>query len=140
MRRHAPRLAAAWLAAALLAAPPLLDAARALAAPASSDVPRETVLRGEVVETGCFIIGNRRGELHKPCALACARAGQDLGILDDKTKTLYVLVQDLTAGPQPNPLLEHVASKVEVRGTLVERGGINGVVVRQVRSLSPSRR
>jgi len=106
------------------------------AAPSASDAPRDSVLRGEVVETGCFVIGGRRGEVHKPCALACARAGQDLGVLDEQTKSLFVVVQDLSGGPQPNPLLDHVATRVEVRGTTVERGGVNGIVVRSVKTLT----
>jgi len=104
----------------------------------AADPPHDRVLRGEVVETGCFVIGGRKGETHRQCALACAHAGESLGVLDDQTKMLFVVVQDLTTGPQPNPLLAYVAQKVEVRGTTIERGGINGVVVRQVKSLSPA--
>jgi hypothetical protein len=100
------------------------------------DAPRDAVVRGEVVETGCFVMAGRRGEAHRQCALACARAGQDLALLDDKTKTAYVLVQDFTAGTPVNPLLEHVGRKVEVRGTILERGGRPGIIVRQVKALS----
>jgi hypothetical protein len=111
------------------------------AAPQAPEAARETVLRGEVVETGCFVIGGRRGEVHRPCAIACANAGQDLGILDEQTKTLFVVVQDFTGGPQRNPLLDHVATRVEVRGTTLARGGISGVLVRQVKPLTgPARR
>lgn len=99
--------------------------------------PRETVLRGEVVENGCFIIGGRKGEPHRHCALTCALAGESLGVLDDETKLLFVVLQDLTAGPQPNPLLPWIAQRVEIRGVTVERGGVNGVIVRQVRPLNP---
>ena len=99
--------------------------------------PRETVLRGEVVENGCFIIGGRKGEPHRHCALTCALAGESLGLLDDETQLLFFVVQDLTAGPQQNPLLPWIAQRVEVRGVTMERGGVNGVIVRQVRALSP---
>ena len=103
--------------------------------------PRERVLRGEVVETGCFVIGGRRGEAHRRCALTCALAGETLGILDDETKLLFVVVQDLSAGPEQNPLLPWIAQKVEVRGLTIERGGVNGVIVRQVRPLNrPAKR
>lgn len=105
-------------------------------AAAPTEATRDTVLRGEVVENGCFVIGDRRGERHLSCALTCARAGENLGLLDDEGKTLFVVVQDLTSGPQPNPLLGYLAQRVEVRGSTVERGGISGIVVRQVKSLS----
>lgn len=109
----------------------------AQAVPVPADGPRETVVRGEVVETACFVIGARRGDGHRQCALMSARSGESLGVLDDQTKLLFVLVPDLTGGPQPNPLAPHVAQKVEVRGVTVERGGINGIVARQVKALGP---
>jgi hypothetical protein len=100
------------------------------------------VLRGEVVETGCFVLGGRRGAEHLQCAIACVRAGQELGILDEKTDTVYLVVQDHTNGRPANPVAEHIAERVEVHGTAIERGGIHGVIVRQVKSLSgaPKRR
>ncbi|MBM4245951.1 MAG: hypothetical protein FJ148_19460 [Deltaproteobacteria bacterium] len=98
--------------------------------------PRERVLRGEVVENGCFVIGGRRGAAHRHCALTCALAGESLGILDDESKLLFVVVQDLTSGPQQNPLLPWISYKVEVRGVTLERGGVNAVFVRQVRPLN----
>lgn len=133
--RSARRLALFLVGAALVAG----DFAPWARATAPGDAPRETVLRGEVVETGCFIIGGRRGEAHRHCAIACARAGQDLGILDEKSKTLFIQVRDFTTGEPQNPLLEHVAQRVEVRGTTVERGGIRGIVVRQVKPLTGRR-
>lgn len=107
------------------------------AATAAPDGPRETVLRGEVVETACFVIGARRGEGHKQCALMGARAGESLGVLDEQTKLLFVVVPDLTAGAEPNPLLPYVAQKVEARGVTVERGGINGIMIRHVKAMNP---
>lgn len=125
---------------ALVVAALLSVGARPKDAPAPSPTasgPRETVLRGEVVENGCFIIGGRKGEPHRHCALTCALAGESLGLLDDETKLLFVVVQDLTAGPEQNPLLPWIAQRVEVRGITMERGGVNGVLVRQVRPLNP---
>jgi hypothetical protein len=94
------------------------------------------ILRGEVVETGCFIIGNRRGPAHAACATACARAGQDLGVLDEESGLLYVAVVDRRDGPTPNPLLSFIAHRVEVQGRALERGGLPAVVISDVRSLA----
>ena len=103
------------------------------------DLPTPTpslILRGEVVETGCFIIGNRRGPAHAACATACARAGQDLGVLDEESGLLYVAVVDRRDGPTPNPLLSFIAHRVEVQGRALERGGLPAVVISDVRSLA----
>jgi hypothetical protein len=148
--RRRPRRRAARLGALALLATLMLVTERHAGAEPPSDAPapsptasgpRERVLRGEVVEDGCFIIGGRRGEPHRRCALSCALAGESLGILDDQTKLLFVVVQDLSAGPEQNPLLPWIAQKVEVRGVTMERGGVNGVIVRQVRPLNrPAKR
>lgn len=112
-----------------LAAPPPLSAAL-------PDTPREAVITGEVVETACFVMAGRRGQLHRPCATACARAGQPLGILEDGTGTLHIAVFDRTDGTPENPLLDLIADRAEVRGTAIERGGVSAIIVKRVRSLS----
>ena len=77
--------------------------------------------------------------LHRQCAIACARAGQPLGILEDGTGTLHVAVFDRSEGRPSDQLESLIADRVEVRGTAVERGGISGIVVKRVRSLSAPR-
>jgi len=108
--------------------------------PESTPEPRPQVrLRGEVVETGCFVIGGRRGQEHEQCAIACARAGQDLGILDERTKRLHLAVVDRRSGPAENPLLPFIAHRVEVRGEVLEYGELPAVIVSDVRSLGRPR-
>jgi len=107
--------------------------------PTSKPQPTPIVLRGEVVDTACFVMGGRKGLEHKQCAIACARSGQDLGILDEKTKTLYVAVIDRREEHAKNPLLPYVADRVQVRGTRVDRGTLPAVVVRSVERISGAR-
>jgi hypothetical protein len=112
-----------------LAAPP----------PEASDSPI-VVVRGEVVETACYVMAGRRGESHRQCAISCARAGQPLGIVDEASRTLLFLVLDHRGGEPTNPLLDSIASRVEVRGHRLQRGGINAIVVDQVKDLGPPRK
>jgi hypothetical protein len=112
----------------------------AAAPPKTREEPvHETVITGEVVETACFVMAGRHGQLHRPCATACARAGQPLGILEQRTGTLYVGVYDQGEGTPEDPLRDLIADRVEVRGTAIERGGVSAIVVKRVRSLSPPR-
>lgn len=118
----------------------LLGAIVALPTPSperSSETGRELVITGEVVETGCFVMAGRRGQSHRQCAIACARAGQPLGILEDRTGTLHLVVIDRREGEVENPLAPLIAERVEVRGVVVERGGISGIVPKRVRPLTP---
>jgi len=97
------------------------------------------VLRGEVVETACFVMGDRRGPGHRQCAIACARAGQPLGILDERSGTLFFEVLDRRVEHPSDPLLPHLAERVEVRGRRLDRGGISGIEVESVRPLGHRR-
>ena len=125
--------------------PPSSGIARAqdeseLAEPEVTAEPRPQIrVRGEVVETGCFIIGGRKGPDHEQCAIACARAGQDLGVLDEKTKQLYVAVVDRRSGPSQNPLMPFIAHRVEVRGEPLEYGELPALIISDVKSLSGPR-
>jgi hypothetical protein len=118
---------------ALLAA--CLSTARAKDSEPPKEGPHEVAIVGEVVETACWVMAARRGEAHRACAIASARAGQDLGLLDDKGN-LYLVVRDLAGRPEPNPLRDVIAERVEIRGTLIERGGARAIVARHVHSLS----
>ncbi len=120
---------------------PLAFAQKTPESPVAADPtpePRpEILLRGEVVETACFVIGNRRGETHRQCAIASARAGQDLGILDEKTGQLHVAIVDRRADTAQSPLVAFIAHRVEVRGEPLEYGELPSLIVHDVRSLGP---
>jgi hypothetical protein len=118
-----------------VAAGATLAGAPTLAAPVETEESQVVVVRGEVVETACYVMADRRGEEHRQCGITCARAGQPLGILDEKTKSLLFLVLDRRSAEPKNPLIDHVAARVEVRGRRIERGGITGIVVDQVKDL-----
>lgn len=123
--------------ASLAAAPEPTTSPRPIATPSPS--PAFTIeLRGEVVETGCFIIGGRRGQAHRQCAIACAHAGESLGVLDETSGLLYFSVLDHRDDEASDPLLPHIAEIVEVRGLPVEFGDLPGLVVTSVRSLGPA--
>jgi hypothetical protein len=101
-------------------------------APRTSD---PLTLQGEVVETGCFVIGNRFGPRHRQCAIASSRAGQDLGIVDAATGILYVEIRDQEKPAAPSRLLPHIARQVEVRAQVVSAGSLQGITINRVREL-----
>lgn len=80
-------------------------------------------------------MGNRRGAEHRQCAIASARAGQDLGVLDEKSKQLYVAIVDRRDADAENPLLPFIAHRVDVRGELLEYGDLPALIVTDVKSL-----
>ena len=81
-------------------APSIVTIATALAAtmalagaqePSGMPGGRPVEIRGEVVETSCFLRDGSRGEGHRACALVCLKNGGQLGIVEDGTGALYPL-------------------------------------------------
>jgi len=96
---------------------------------------QEATIKGEVVDTACFLFMGKRGEAHKKCAEACAKTGQDLGIYDAENDTLYLLASE-KPGVDPNePVKNYIAKSVEVKGTVVNKAKAQGIAIKEVRGL-----
>jgi hypothetical protein len=98
----------------------------------SKQKAKEVSLTGEVVDVSCYLHSGARGEGHKDCAVACAKAGGPLGILTKDGK-LYVSVlpDDHSAGPNQK-LMDYVAENVTVKGMVRSKGGVNAVMITDV--------
>lgn len=94
-------------------------------------------IRGEVVETGCYLRDGSRGEGHRACALACLKNGGQLGIVEDDTGTLYPLAGATPASDPSAAARQQVAAHVAVRGQIFERAGSRVLVVEELTRLSP---
>ena len=88
-------------------------------------------INGLVVDTGCYVSHNTRGEKHVNCATACAKAGVPLAILDDKSGTLYLPVA-VNHKNQNNQLLPFIEKRVKVTGTLFDKNGMKGIGIKTV--------
>ena len=103
-------------------------------APAAKTGPRSII--GEVVDPACWIVNGAKGASHKECAIACARAGQVLAIVENKTQKLYMIATD-KPGEDPNKgLIDYVGQTVLVKGRVYSRGGAMGIKVTSVEPYS----
>jgi hypothetical protein len=97
---------------------------------------KESTIVGEVVDIQCYAsgaTGTGKGPSHKDCAVSCAKGGIPLGILEDKTNTLYVVGQSKVAMKGANEmLLPFVAEKVKVTGKIYEKGGLKFLLARKI--------
>jgi hypothetical protein len=41
-------------------------------------------MKGEVIDVWCYLEGDDKGADHKKCAVACAKAGNPIGLLTEK--------------------------------------------------------
>ena len=93
---------------------------------------KEVTITGQVIDPACLLTMGLKGEAHKQCATACAKAGQTFGIQDEKGQIYHVLTDAPTT--DPNKLLwDHVESKVTVKGMLFEGGGVKAIVPKEVK-------
>lgn len=91
---------------------------------------------GEVVDPGCWIVSGAKGAQHKDCAIACAKAGQVLAIVESKSQKLYMVATD-KPGEDPNKgLIDYVGQMVVVKGRVYTRGGATGIKVTSVQPYS----
>ena len=107
------------------------------AAKATSTAPKSgpgSVI-GEVIDPACWVINGAKGEAHKECAIACAKAGQTLAILERKTNKVYILASE-RPGEDPNKsLIDYVGQAVLAKGKVYTRGGLSAI---QVASVEPA--
>ncbi len=89
---------------------------------------------GEVVDPACWIVNGAKGEAHKECALACAKAGQVLAILERKTNKLFLIATE-RPGEDPNKsVIDYTGTTVLAKGKVFTRGGFTAI---QLASVEP---
>jgi len=112
-------------------------AAKKEAATAAAKVGPRSII-GEVVDPACWIVNGAKGPSHKDCAIACAKAGQVLAIVENKTQKLYMIATD-KPGEDPNKgLIDYVGQMVLVKGRVYSRGGATGIKITSVEPYSPT--
>src|SRR5882672_2590554 len=89
-------------------------------------------VKGEVVDLWCYLEGGDRGADHKKCAIACAKAGNPIGLVTEKDE-VYVMMGIKDHQPGKDVLIEKMAETVTVEGTLVKKGGTQVIYVSTVK-------
>lgn len=103
-----------------------------LIAPGPANAAADVTVKGEVVEVSCSLTRGKDGQgpAHANCALDCARRGEPLAVL--APDGLYRMTGDFAAGKNAR-LLDFVAKRVVVTGTLVEQDGNKLLNVKSIR-------
>lgn len=102
---------------------------------ASGMVAKEVTVKGEVIDLPCYEgKGGAHGEKHRQCAIACAKKGNQLAILEDGTNTVYVITGSYAANKNEK-LIPFVAEKVEAKGELSEKDGKKYLNITSIKKL-----
>ena len=109
----------------------------AVAAPATGKAgPVSKSIIGEIVDPGCYLVNGAKGDGHKDCALACAKACQTLAVLEKKTNKLFILANERPGEDANRLVVEHIGRTVLVQGKVYTRGGVSGIMVASVEPYS----
>jgi hypothetical protein len=94
---------------------------------------KEVTIKGWVIDPVCLITMNMKGEGHRECALNCAKAGENLAIMDGNGKIYPILAQKAVTNPN-QPVLNYVEKVVTVEGNIIETGGVSYIVIKEVKN------
>jgi len=91
-------------------------------------------LKGELVDTGCYLGHEAKGEKHISCATKCIANGMPMGLLTADGKLFLITMDHENADPY-NALKNMAGKQVEVTGVVSERGGMRGIDVTAAKAL-----
>ena len=93
---------------------------------------QEITIKGELVDSLCYVAMNAKGAGHKQCAIACAKAGIPISMLEDGTGKLYTVLPKEDKTGYPESVVNRMGEMVTLKGDLYENGGNRYVTVESV--------
>lgn len=95
----------------------------------------DKTISGEVLDMSCYMAKGAHGADHKDCASSCIKGGSPMGILTSDGK-VYLLVENHDKKDAYAEAKKHAGEQVTVSGTVSEKGGLQGIVVNEVKGKS----
>ena len=93
---------------------------------------QEVAIKGELVDSLCYVAMAAKGPGHKQCAIDCAKAGIPISILEDGTGKLYTVLPKEDETGYPASVINKMGETVTLKGNLYENGGNRYVTVESV--------
>jgi len=93
---------------------------------------KSMTVSGEVVDMACYMSKGAHGDNHKDCSAMCIKGGSPMGVLTSDGK-VYLLVENHDKADAYTEAKKHAGEQVTVTGDHYERGGMQGIVVNEVK-------
>ena len=93
---------------------------------------QEITIKGELVDSLCYVAMAAKGAGHKQCAIDCAKAGIPISMLEDGTGKLYTVLPKEDKTGYPANVINKLGEPVTLKGDLYENGGQRYVTVESV--------
>ncbi len=97
---------------------------------------QQVTVRGEVVDSVCFIKQGARGADHRDCAQTCADGGIPLALVEEGTDQLIWLASKAMMKGANEELKAHASHTVEITGEWAERGGAKILIIDSIEHIS----
>ena len=93
---------------------------------------KDVTIKGELVDSLCYVAMASKGSGHKQCAIDCAKAGIPISIVEDGTGKVYTVLPKEDKTGYPANVISKMGDKVTLKGDLYETGGNKYVAVESV--------
>ena len=110
-------------------------AASAIGNPAAA---KKVTLKGEIVDTGCYLGHGAHGEKHIGCATKCIANGMPISLLTSSGK-LYLLTPNHDNLDPFTKAKDLAGQTVEVSGTLMQGSGLLAIDVTDVKAATSAK-
>ena len=97
---------------------------------------QQVTVRGEIIDSVCFIKSGARGGDHRGCAQTCADNGIPLALLEEGTDQVIWLASSASMESPNADLKAHASHTVEITGEYAERGGAKILVISEIKHIS----
>jgi hypothetical protein len=93
-----------------------------------------TKINGWVLDSACAITKGLKKPISADCAVACAKAGSPLVVMDDKGIIYLPITDSMPATSQNEKLLPFAGQRVTVNGKLFNHNGTKGLVISDIQA------
>lgn len=91
-------------------------------------------VEGEIIDITCYVRHDSKGAEHLKCAVYCANLGMPLGLLEDGTDKIYLILPSGHGDPK-EAVQSFIAKRVKVEGIVYSTGGMAGIEVVEIEEL-----
>ena len=92
----------------------------------------DIAVKGEIVDSLCYLGMGAKGPSHKQCGIDCAKAGIPVSIVEEGTGKVYVLMSNQDKTGLPDSVTHKMGETVTIKGDLYSTGGSQIIAVEEV--------
>ena len=94
-------------------------------------------IRGKFIDIRCYV--DHKGgqdEVCRQCVIACFKADNPGGILEEGSGKIYLVVSDDRKLNLNDTLMPYFTKRIEIKGVVKERGGVSTITIEEIKEIS----